>query len=142
MRLSAKPAALAALALSSAALGGLPAWAQPDAGQAAETPTVIPVELNEFHYSPSSIELAAGHSYTLRVTNSGGVAHDLNAKAFFQSVTFAPGSAAKVRDGDIETAKGQTVDVTFVTGKAGAYDMRCTHPLHAMFGMKGRIVVR
>ena len=71
----------------------------------------------------------------------GGVAHDLSAKAFFRTVTFAPGSADKVRDGDIEVPKGETVDVAFATGKAGDYEMRCTHPLHAMFGMKGHVIV-
>ncbi|WP_158912637.1 cupredoxin domain-containing protein [Caulobacter sp. S45] len=104
-------------------------------------PTVIPVQLTEFHYSPASIDLQQGHSYVLRVSNVGGVAHDLSAKAFFRTVTFAPGSADKVRDGDIEVPKGETVDVAFATGKAGDYEMRCTHPLHAMFGMKGHVIV-
>ncbi|MGC1302073.1 MAG: cupredoxin domain-containing protein [Caulobacteraceae bacterium] len=134
MVLSAKRAAFAVLGLS-ATLAAAHAMAQP-------APTVIPVELTEFHYSPANIELEQGHSYVLRVANTGGVAHDLSAKAFFQTVALAPGAADKVHDGDIEVPKGQTVEVAFVASKAGSYEMHCTHPLHTMFGMKGHIVVR
>jgi plastocyanin len=37
---------------------------------------------------------------------------------------------------------GESADVSFTTGAPGSYEMHCTHPLHAMLGMKGRIVVR
>jgi uncharacterized cupredoxin-like copper-binding protein len=119
-----------------AALAAGAAGAQPAA------PTVIPVELSEYSYSPMTIELKQGQPYVLHLTNSGGKGHDLSAKAFFQTVSLAPGSAALVRKGQVEVAEGESADVAFTPQKAGAYEMHCTHPLHAMLGMKGKIVVR
>jgi plastocyanin len=105
-------------------------------------PTVITVQLSEYRFAPAEIDLDHGQTYVLRVVNSGTKAHDLSAKAFFQTVTLAPGSASEVQDGEVELAMGESADVTFTTGAPGTYEMHCTHPLHAMLGMKGRIVVR
>jgi plastocyanin len=112
------------------------AWAQP--GQ----PTVITVQLSEYKFAPMEIDLDHGQSYVLRVVNTGGKAHDLSAKAFFQSVSVAPASASEVQNGEVELAMGESADVAFTAGAPGTYEMHCTHPLHAMLGMKGRIVVR
>jgi plastocyanin len=105
-------------------------------------PTVITVQLSEYKFTPAEIDLDHGQSYVLRVVNTGGKAHDLSAKAFFQSVTVATASASEVHDGEVELAMGESADVAFTAGAAGTYEMHCTHPLHSMLGMKGRIVVR
>jgi plastocyanin len=105
-------------------------------------PTVISVQLSEFRYSPAEIDLDHGQSYILRVTNTGKRAHDLSAKAFFQAVTIAPADAAVVQGGMIEVAPGEMASVTLTTTTAGTYEMHCTHPLHSMLGMSGKIVVR
>jgi plastocyanin len=105
-------------------------------------PTVITVQLSEYKFTPAEIDLDHGQSYVLRVVNTGGKAHDLSAKAFFQSVTVATASASEVHDGEVELAMGESADVAFTTGAPGTYEMHCTHPLHSMLGMKGRIVVR
>lgn len=110
-------------------------------GQAPDA-TVVDVQLTEFHYTPAEIDLLQGHRYVLHIVNSGGVAHDLEARTFFQTVQLAPETAAKISDGRIEVGKGGTVDVAFVTSKPGVFEMHCTHPLHSVFGMKGKIVVR
>jgi plastocyanin len=112
------------------------AWAQ--SGQS----TVITVQLSEYKFAPVEIDLDHGQSYVLRVVNSGGKAHDLSAKAFFQSVSLAPASASQVQNGQVELAMGESADVAFTAGAPGTYEMHCTHPLHAMLGMRGRIVVR
>ena len=104
-------------------------------------PTVIEVQLSSFRYSPATIELNQGQPYVLRLTNSGGHSHDLKAKAFFQTVSLAPDSAAKVQDGDVEVGGGQTVDVALTPNTAGSYEMHCTHPMHSVLGMKGQIIV-
>jgi plastocyanin len=105
-------------------------------------PVVITVQLSDYKFTPAEIDLDHGQTYVLRLVNSGTKAHDLSAKAFFQTVTLAPGSAAAVQDGAVELAMGESADVSFTTGAPGSYEMHCTHPLHAMLGMKGRIVVR
>ena len=105
-------------------------------------PAVITVQLSEYKFAPIEVDLDHGQSYILRVVNTGGKAHDLSAKAFFQTVTLAPDSASEVHDGAIELAMGESADVAFTAGAPGTYEMHCTHPLHAMLGMKGKIVVR
>jgi plastocyanin len=104
--------------------------------------TVITVQLSEYHFAPAEIDLSQGQSYVLRVVNDGHKAHDLSARGFFQAVTLSPESAAAVHDGAVEVAMGESADVAFTAGAPGTYEMHCTHPLHAMLGMKGKIVVR
>lgn len=124
----------AALALSGVFAVAGAALAQPAA-------QVIKIDLSEYKYSPMEIDLKAGQPYVFHLTNSGSKGHDLSAKAFFATVTLAPGSAAKVKDGDVDLDEGESVDVTLVPQKPGAYEMHCSHFMHAMLGMKGRIVV-
>jgi plastocyanin len=102
---------------------------------------VINIELSEYKYSPMEIDLKVGQPYVFHLTNSGSKGHDLSAKAFFATVTLASGSAAKVKDGDVDLDEGESVDVALVPQKAGAYEMHCTHFMHSMLGMKGQIVV-
>jgi uncharacterized cupredoxin-like copper-binding protein len=112
------------------------------ASAAAAQPTVINIQLTEYKYAPMQLTLDHGQAYVLHVTNTGGKGHDLSAKAFFQTVTLAPGSAAKVKDGGIDLDEGESADVALTPLKPGTYEMHCTHPFHAMLGMKGQIVVR
>jgi plastocyanin len=105
-------------------------------------PAVVTVRLSEYRFTPAEIDLDHGQTYVLRVVNAGDKAHDLSAKAFFQTVTLAQGSASEVQDGAVELAMGESADVSFTAGAPGTYEMHCTHPLHSMLGMKGRIVVR
>jgi len=112
------------------------------AGAAFAQPSVINIQLSEYKYAPMQLTLEHGQAYVLHVTNTGGKAHDLSAKAFFQTVALAPGSAAKVRDGDVDLDEGESVDVALTPQKPGTYEMHCTHPFHSMLGMKGQIVVR
>lgn len=57
------------------------------------------------------------------------------------SFNLTPESAAKVHDGTVELAKDESADIAFSADKPGTYEMHCTHPLHAMLGMKGQIVI-
>jgi uncharacterized cupredoxin-like copper-binding protein len=112
------------------------------AGVAFAQPTVINIQLSEYKYAPMQLTLEHGQAYVLHLTNSGGKAHDLSAKAFFETVALAPGSAAKVKNGDVDLDEGESVDVALTPQKPGTYEMHCTHPFHSMLGMKGQIVVR
>jgi uncharacterized cupredoxin-like copper-binding protein len=112
------------------------------AGAACAQPTVINIQLSEYKFAPMQLTLDHGQAYVLHLTNTGSKAHDLSAKAFFQTVTLAPASAAKVKNGDIDLDEGESVDVTLTPQKPGTYEMHCTHPFHSMLGMKGEIVVR
>jgi uncharacterized cupredoxin-like copper-binding protein len=124
---------LAALALAGAVAVAGVAFAQP---------TVINIQLSEYKFAPMQLTLEHGQAYVLHLTNTGGKAHDLSAKAFFQTVALAPGSAAKIKDGGVDLDEGESADVALTPQKPGTYEMHCTHPFHSMLGMKGRIVVR
>jgi uncharacterized cupredoxin-like copper-binding protein len=112
------------------------------AGAAQAQPTVINVQLSEYKFTPMQLTLDHGQAYVLHLSNTGGKDHDLNAKAFFQTVALAPGSAAKVKNGDVDLDEGESVDIALTPQKPGTYEMHCTEPFHAMLGMKGQIVVR
>ena len=111
------------------------------AGAALAQPTVINIQLSEYKFAPMQLTLEHGQAYVLHLTNSGGKAHDLSAKAFFQTVALAAGSAAKVKDGAVDLDDGESADIAFTLKKPATYEMHCTHPFHAMFGMKGQIIV-
>ena len=114
------------------------------AGAASAQPApsnVIAVQLSEYKYSPAQIDLNHGQSYVLHLTNAGSKSHNFVARDFFQAVTLTPESAAKVHDGTVELAKDESADIAFSADKPGTYEMHCTHPLHAMLGMKGQIVI-
>jgi uncharacterized cupredoxin-like copper-binding protein len=112
------------------------------AGAAFAQPTVINIQLSEYKYAPMQFTLDHGQAYVLHLTNTGGKAHDLSAKAFFETVALAPASAAKVKNGDVDLDEGESVDVALTPQKPGTYEMHCTHPFHSMLGMKGQIIVR
>jgi uncharacterized cupredoxin-like copper-binding protein len=111
-------------------------------GAALAQPTTINVELSEYKFAPMQLTLDHGQAYVLHLTNSGGKAHDLSAKNFFQTVALATGSAVKVKNGAVDLDAGESVDVALTPQKPGTYEMHCTHPFHEMLGMKGQIVVR
>jgi uncharacterized cupredoxin-like copper-binding protein len=105
-------------------------------------PPVINVTMSEFKFAPAEIDLQSGQPYQLHIVNDGKRSHDLSAKAFFSSVQVSPDDKGAVKDGVVELTVGESADVAIIAGKPGTYEMHCDHPLHAMLGMKGTIVVR
>jgi plastocyanin len=105
-------------------------------------PTVIPVQLSSYRFTPAEIELTHGQPYVLRLHNVSGKGHDLRAKAFFQNVRLASGSESKVENGRVPVEEDQSVDIALTPLTPGAYEMHCSRPFHSMQGMKGEIVVR
>jgi uncharacterized cupredoxin-like copper-binding protein len=112
-----------------------------DACAQGSKPTPIDVQLSDYRFTPTHIDLNSGQAYLLRLTNSSKHGHDLSAKAFFQAASLGRGGAAKVDNGEIEVAGGETVEVELTPGKPGSYEMHCPRPFHSMFGMSGKILV-
>lgn len=108
---------------------------------AAADPVVTPVDLSNFSFAPAALQLRAGVPTLLRLSNSSGGGHNFTAPAFFAAARIDPRSAALVRKGRVEVPRKSTVEV-LLTPAAGSYPLRCTHTLHATFGMKGSITVR
>jgi plastocyanin len=117
------------------ALPALFATALPAQDQAA--PRTVEVQLSSFDFTPSNIILRAGQPVTFHLVNSGSGGHNFSAPEFFAA---ANGVAGPVSRGAVEVPGHQSVDVT-LTPAHGSYHLKCTHTLHASFGMHGEIVV-
>lgn len=96
--------------------------------------------MKSFSFEPAQLELRAGVPVLLRLENPSSVGHSFVAPAFFATARVDPGSARFVSRGRVEVASHQAVDLILVPA-AGAYALKCGHPFHAAFGMRGMIVV-
>jgi plastocyanin len=103
-------------------------------------PQRVEIVLANFSFTPASLKLSNGEKVTLHFVNQGSGGHNYSAPEFFKVAKIAPESAGAVKDGTVELKKGASVDVTLVPA-AGHYPVKCTHFLHAGFGMKGDITV-
>ena len=102
-----------------------------------ETVTVV---LSNFSFDPDHIRLRAGEPVRLQLVNESDGGHNFSAPAFFAGSSFPPGSSAPV-GGEMEVGSRQTVEIALVPRKPGTYPLKCTHSLHALFGMTGAIEV-
>ncbi|WP_051683332.1 multicopper oxidase domain-containing protein [Sphingomonas sp. UNC305MFCol5.2] len=100
----------------------------------------IDVALSNFAITPATIQLTHGQHYVLHLSSKGG--HSFAAKAFFTTVTMPPADRARIKDGKIELKGGESVDLHFTAPGPGTWPFKCTHFLHASFGMTGKFVVR
>ena len=99
----------------------------------------VDVALSNFKFTPSTIHLKHGQQYVLHLTSTGG--HSFQARAFFAAATIAPADRATITDGKIELTSTRGADIHLTAPKAGIYPIKCTHTLHASFGMTGKIIV-
>jgi uncharacterized cupredoxin-like copper-binding protein len=108
---------------------------------AAASPAVTSVDLANFSFTPNTVVLQAGVPTVLRLRNLSGGGHSFTAPQFFAASKVQPESAALVQNGRVEVPGHSSVDIDIIPA-AGQYMLRCSHPLHATFGMKGMIDVR
>lgn len=100
----------------------------------------IEVALSNFRFTPATIQLVHGQPYVLHLSSRGG--HSFAAKAFFAAATMPAADRARLKNGKVELAGGESADIRFVAPAPGIYPIKCTHFLHAGFGMTGKFVVR
>ena len=109
---------------------------------AAQQPPTVNVRLANYSFTPRTIVLDHGRSYVLRLANVAGGLHDFTARQFFASATIAPDDRHWVSEGEVEVPPGQVREIRLTAPETGSYDLKCTHSLHKLFGMSGKIVVR
>ncbi len=107
------------------------------AAASAQQPRTVEVHLANFDFAPREIRLRAGEPIVLRLVNDARGGHNFAAPEFFAA---AQGLSGPVTDGKVELAGHASADIS-LTPAAGTYRLRCTHTLHASFGMTGEIVV-
>lgn len=117
------------------------AGAQPEADPWANARTLT-LQLSSFRFEPSDILLEHGVAYDLHFVNSSSGGHDFAGKEFFAQAQIRPEDRAKISNGRVEVDGGESVDVHLIAPSPGSYKIRCTHFMHSMLGMTGRIVVR
>jgi len=129
-------------ALLAAVLAALVTYAGELVGTAhAAQPATATVDMANFSFNPAQLQLHANTLTTLQLHNSSSGGHSFSAPAFFAAARIEPGSAGLVHDGKVEIPGRSTVQVALIPA-AGQYPLKCSHTLHAAFGMKGTIIVR
>lgn len=103
----------------------------------ATPPQTVEVRLSNFSFTPRAIALTAGRPVILHLVNSGGGGHNFSAPQFFAASTDVSGP---VNEGVVEVPGHGSVDIA-LTPSPGTYRLRCTHTMHATFGMRGTITV-
>lgn len=109
--------------------------------QGAVPATVVDIHLSNFRFAPNVIRLTHGQPYVLRFVNDASGGHNFIAKNFFAATGLDPRTRGLVANGGIELPGGGAVEVRLTAPGAGHYKVKCTHFLHAGFGMKGEIIV-
>jgi plastocyanin len=104
-------------------------------------PATRVVQMTNFKFAPSQIELTANAPVVLQLRNDAGGGHSFTAPAFFAAAHVDPASAKYIQAGRVEVPAHQTVTLSLVPA-AGQYPLKCSHTLHSAFGMNGTIVVR
>ena len=118
-------------------LATLVAFAPPAAAQ----PITAAVDLTNFKFTPAQVELKASRPTILQLRNDSSGGHNFSAPEFFAAAHVDPASAGLIRDGKVEVPAHATVRLA-LTPAAGQYPLKCSHPFHSTFGMKGTIIVR
>ena len=104
--------------------------------------TNVRVTLANFKFTPSTITLVHGQAYELDLSNTAGGGHNFVAPRFFAAARMSAADRARVgTKGVIEVGGGEEVALHLIAPPAGRYPVKCSHPFHSTFGMKGAIVV-
>jgi plastocyanin len=101
----------------------------------------VEIDMSNYAYAPQPLRLTHGVPYVLHFVNSAQKSHDFSAPQFFAASTVAADDQAKLVKGAVDLEEGQTADVKLIVNAAGTYDVRCTHFMHAMLGMTGKVIV-
>jgi uncharacterized cupredoxin-like copper-binding protein len=107
----------------------------------------VPVILDEYSYTPSTLRFKAGVPYKLQIQNKGTIKHYFTSVDFFKAI--ATRKVQSNADGEIkapyfsalEVFPGRSLDLYFVPVNKGTYKLHCTIKWHESKGMCGAIVI-
>ena len=102
---------------------------------------IVHVQLSNFKFAPKSIRLQVDKPYILRLENVSSGGHSFSSPSFFGAGEVHAEDGPKISRGKVEVPAGQYVEVHVIPRRIGQYSVRCTHPLHGVFGMTGTITV-
>lgn len=111
---------------------------------------VIEIEMVEFGYLPTSVDIPAGKPVTLRFTNTGKVVHEAMIGDAHMQEEFAAADGHEDADGDaghhadvmaVTVEPGKTADLKVVIDEPGEWFLGCHLTGHWEAGMVGKINV-
>ncbi len=109
---------------------------------AAAANEAVTVTLTNFHFTPMALKFHHGQAYTLHIVNASGSGHSFAAPEFLAASTMTAAERAKAPGGKIELSGGESADLHLTApARPGSYKLKCSHFLHASFGMTGEITV-
>lgn len=130
-----KRIALAAVVLAatrSPVLAQTPDWSQAKR---------VEIGLSNYAFAPQELHLQHGVPYVLHFANTASKGHDFSAPSFFATATIAAGDQSHVVKGAVDLEENQAADVKLIPNTPGTYAVTCTHFMHTMLGMTGKVVV-
>lgn len=89
--------------------------------------TSLTVDMHEFMFAPATVEIAAGKTTAIWLTNSGGVIHDFTVPDLGINQVVPPKSTSLV---------------LITPDKAGTYHIVCDQPGHTTAGMMAMLIVK
>jgi plastocyanin len=111
-------------------------------GAFAQTAVPINISLTNYAFTPSALNFKVGTAYRLHFANNGSKGHNFDAPEFFAASQIEQADRGKIEDGSIELDSGQSIDITVIPGRAGTFAFDCSHFMHSMLGMHGKISVQ
>lgn len=112
---------------------------------APETPAVIAVDMREFAFRPSVIQLTAGRPVRLVFTNRGQIAHQFETEYLRQIPARVMDATLSVETPGLDLvrlAPGSSATVEFLPRRRGRFTFACTIEGHREAGMHGVLEVR
>lgn len=105
----------------------------------------IDLVLDSFEFTPGQLTFAAGRPYRLHLENRANSGHNFDAPEFFRSLALKSDATTQeigAAGGLLEILPNGEADIYFVPTKSGSFSFKCSHLLHASFGMVGSITVQ
>jgi nitrite reductase (NO-forming) len=116
-------------------------------GSAEDTGTVIEVAARDIRFSPDVIEVPAGQTVTLRLTNMDDMEHDLEVRGLAPNMMEGgghgghAGGSSSAQNLAVHAQAGKSASVTFRADEKGTYEVFCTQPGHEQLGMVAKLVI-
>lgn len=108
----------------------------------------VTIELRDYGFHPRELKLRRGQAYRLRIFNTGGNAHYLNAPEFFASVAAHKVEVPNMAEVRAERftqfevmRRGGELEFEFVPLVSGSYRAHCHLEGHAERGVEGLLIV-
>jgi uncharacterized cupredoxin-like copper-binding protein len=105
----------------------------------------VTVVLTEYAFDPPDLSFKQGRPYVLRLENKGAKTHFVASEPFFRAISVhslsGHGQPASPFLKAVGVAPGEARELAFVPERKGTYRLICSAPLHAAFGMVGKITI-